>query len=202
MPATPDPEARYVIYLHGRIIEDSGPRPVHPRFGVYEYEPILEQLAAQGLQVISEIRPAGTDIRQYAARVVEQMKRLHAAGVPMERITTVGFSKGGGIALLASSLLDRPDARFVLLAICGDSPDDDPGLRMRGRVLSIYEASDELGSSCRRLFERSPADLEYDEIRIDTGEGHGAFYRPRPEWLTPLVAWILDRDTPPRGTGG
>lgn len=192
VPESPDPEARYVIYLHGRIIEDSGPRPEHPSFGVYEYASILDHLAAEGLQVISEIRPAGTDVRRYAARVVEQIERLHAGGVPMERITVVGFSKGGGIALAAAALLDRPDARFVLMAICGDWLYDDPGLRLRGRVLSIYEASDAIGSSCRRLFERSPEGLDYDEIRIDTGERHGAFYRPRQEWMKPLLEWIQE----------
>jgi hypothetical protein len=29
LPATPDPRARYVIYLHGRIIEDQGRLPTH-----------------------------------------------------------------------------------------------------------------------------------------------------------------------------
>jgi len=48
VPAQPDPRARYLIFLHGRIVEDEGARPTHPDFGVYEYAAILDALAARG----------------------------------------------------------------------------------------------------------------------------------------------------------
>ena len=35
VPPAPDMKARYVIYLHGRIIEDRGRRPTHPTWGTY-----------------------------------------------------------------------------------------------------------------------------------------------------------------------
>ena len=42
-------EPRYVIYLHGRIVEDSGSRrPTDPAFGTYEYDAILDSLRARG----------------------------------------------------------------------------------------------------------------------------------------------------------
>ncbi len=47
LPGNPDPGVRWVFYLHGRIIEEAGPRPTHPELGVYEYEEILENLAGR-----------------------------------------------------------------------------------------------------------------------------------------------------------
>ncbi len=38
VPDSIDLNARYVFYLHGRIIEVQGRRPTHPEFGVYEYD--------------------------------------------------------------------------------------------------------------------------------------------------------------------
>jgi hypothetical protein len=28
------------------------------------------------------------------------------------------------------------------------------------------------------------------EIRIQTGKEHGAFFRPREEWVAPVLAWV------------
>ena len=45
IPAKPDTNRHYIFYLHGRIIEEQGIRPTHNRFGVYEYEKILQSFA-------------------------------------------------------------------------------------------------------------------------------------------------------------
>lgn len=190
VPAQVRPGARYVIYLHGRIIEEQGPHAVDERFGSYEYQQILDSLAASGAEVISEQRPRGTDFRAFGSRVADQVRRLLAAGVPAERIAVVGFSKGGAIAMVASALLADPRVTFVFLAPCGDWVNGRDDVDVRGRILSIYEASDELGTSCEPLFAQASEPGEHREIRIDTGAGHGAFFRPRPEWLDPLFEWI------------
>jgi hypothetical protein len=190
VPAQVRPDARYVIYLHGRIVEEKGRRPTDERFGIYEYQRILDTLAASGAEVISEQRPGGTDFRAFGAHVADQVRALLAAGVPAERITVVGFSKGGGIAMIASALLKDPRVTFVLLAPCGDWVKGRDDVDVRGRILSVYEASDELGTSCEPLFAQASDPGEHREIRIDTGAGHGAFFRPRPEWLDPLLQWI------------
>src|SRR5262245_3082316 len=57
VPKAPDAKPRYVIYLHGRIIEDQGRRPTSATWGTYEYQQILDRLAADGLTVVSEQRP-------------------------------------------------------------------------------------------------------------------------------------------------
>jgi acetyl esterase/lipase len=193
VPAQVRPGARYVIYLHGRIVEEKGRRPTDERFGTYEYPGILDTLAASGAEVISEQRPQGTDFRAFGAHVAEQVRRLLAAGVPAERIAVVGFSKGGAIAIVAAALLGDPRVTFVFLGACGDWVQGRDDVDVRGRILSIYEASDELGTSCGPLFAQASEPGEHREIRIDTGAGHGAFYRPRAEWLDPLLQWVERR---------
>jgi dienelactone hydrolase len=190
VPAQPRPGARYLIYLHGRIIEEKGPRPTDERFGTYEYRQILDTLAASGADVIAEQRPGGTDFRAFGSHVADQLRRLLAAGVPAERISVVGFSKGGAIAMVASALLKDPSVTFVFLGSCGDWVKGRDDVDVRGRILSIHEASDELGTSCEPLFAQASGPGEHREIRIDTGAAHGAFFRPRSEWLAPLLEWV------------
>ncbi|HEV3050803.1 MAG TPA: alpha/beta hydrolase, partial [Longimicrobium sp.] len=120
----------------------------------------------------------------------DQVRRLMAAGVPAEWVAVVGFSKGGALAMIASDLLSDPRIPFVFLGPCGDWVQGRDDVDVRGRILSIYEASDELGTSCEPLFAQASDPGEHREIRIDTGAGHGAFFRPRPEWLDPLLQWI------------
>ncbi len=194
VPAAIDSSARYLIYLHGRIIEDQGVRPTHPEFGIYEYEQILQTFAEQGLVVISEARAPATDGTEYAAKVVTQVTTLLDAGVPPERVTVVGFSKGGGIAILASSMLTNDRLNFVFVASCGPWYADRPGIVPRGRLLALREASDDLAGPCDELFARWPANADRSEIVLDLGGGHGAFYRLHPEWVEPVVAWAMSSD--------
>lgn len=190
LPKRLDPGTRYVIYLHGRIIEDKGPRPTHETWGVYEYRKILDTLAAAGFDVISEQRRSGTDMDRFAEHVAQQVRSLIAGGVPPKNITVIGFSKGGGIAIRTSDLLKNDKVNFVFLASCGDGDFSGSKLDVRGRILSVYEASDEIGRSCAQLFARSKGAGERKEIKIETGGGHGAFYRPRKEWTDPVLAWV------------
>lgn len=186
------PESRYLLYLHGAIIEEQGVRPVSPRFGVYEYEAILEAVAARGLVVISEPRGPGTDGEEYARKVVSQVNALLTAGVPPRHITVVGFSKGGGIAFLACTLLENEEVAFVFLATCAGWIERYPKLTLKGRILSIYEASDPIAGSCREAFTCATMSREPVELELRVGAEHGTFYRPIPEWLDPVVAWALE----------
>lgn len=190
VPKTLDVKARYLIYLHGRIIEDQGRRPTHATWGTYEYQQILDQLAADGLVVVSEQRPPMTDMDVFARHVADQVSALLRAGVPAERVSVVGFSKGGGIAIRASALLRNPRINFVFLAACGDGDFSESDIKVWGRILSVFEASDDVGRSCHSLFAKSPATGERSEVRINLGEQHGAFFRPHREWLTPVLKWV------------
>src|SRR3546814_3742291 len=75
LPAVPDPSGTYLVYLHGRIVEDLGPRPTDPRFGLYDYPAILEALASRGATVISSQRQPETNVNEYAGIVVAQIGR-------------------------------------------------------------------------------------------------------------------------------
>ena len=190
VPDSIDPGASYLIYLHGAIIETAGRRPTSPAFGVYEYDRILEAFAGRGYHVISEARPAGTRVDAYAEKVAGQLRRLVAAGVPPGRIAVVGFSKGGMITIAASSRTGIGELRYVILAGCTSSILERDELALTGRILSIHEATDGIGRSCTPLFRRSPEARETKELRIETGDRHGAFYRPRSEWMEPLLGWL------------
>lgn len=190
VPAGIDREARYLVYLHGRILEGNVPEPTHPEHGTYDYGGILRAFAGAGYTVIAEHRAADTDPDAYARKVVTQVEALLAAGVPATQVAVVGFSKGGGIAVRASALLADARVRFVFLAACGDGSRSETYPDVRGRFLSVIEKSDTSGRSCRPLFEHATKPIVSEEIEISTGAGHGAFYRPRLEWVAPVLAWL------------
>ena len=189
LPVQIDPNSRYLFYLHGAIIEHAGVRPTHPKFGVYEYREILEIFAGRGFVVISEARPAGTNGAVYAEKVADQVGALMKGGVSPEHITVVGFSKGGGIAITASSILSEERLNFVFMGACGPWLDSRPEIVPHGRLLALRETSDDLVGSCEELFARTTSEGERKEIILELGGGHGAFYRPQSEWLGPVVEW-------------
>jgi hypothetical protein len=186
-PATPDLHASYVFYLHGRIVEEQGDAARHPRFGRYEYAAILGALAQPRHVVISERRPPSTTVPRYAKRLVAQLRALLAAGVSASRITVIGASKGGAIALAASRALAVAEVGYVVLGSC---PAGAQAGGLHGDVLSIYETSDELGRSCARAFAASPRLGKRRELALQTGLQHGFLYSPLAAWLDPALAWV------------
>ena len=191
-PGSADPGARYLFYLHGRIIEDGEPRPTHEVWGLYDYPAVVDALGSRGAVVVSEQRAQDTDIADYAAMVRGQISRLIEAGVPQSRISVVGFSKGGAIAIAVSAGMpeDLSSIRYVFLAACADWVSEQTDLSLSGNVLSISEASDDTTKGCRGLDEQSQHLESSSEMSINTGESHGAFYLPRVEWLVPTLEWV------------
>jgi pimeloyl-ACP methyl ester carboxylesterase len=188
LPETIDLRSRYVVYLHGAIVEGDDPRPISPEFGPYEFEAILRAFEARGFVVVAHQRPAQASPEAWAERTAGDVRSLLDAGVPGSRITVVGASKGGAIALLAAARLGRPELRFVVLGACSPALVG-LGLRPAGRILSIREGSDPIGGSCEPLLAASPDAAGHREIVLDTGLRHGFLFAPRPEWLDPAVAW-------------
>jgi hypothetical protein len=191
MASAPVPAAhrKTVYYLHGKIVEDLGPRGISPRFGAYDYPGILDAFRQAGFDVISEIRPKDTDPSAYADKVAAEVRWKIAQGTPSDQITIVGASKGAIIASLVSTRLKVASVHYVLLAGCNDWLLREMKPQLTGEVLSIYEASDDIGGSCRTLAEQSPQISSFEEIRLETGLGHGMLYRPIPEWVKPALAW-------------
>ena len=191
VPERVDASKRYLFYLHGRIVELQGRKAVSPEFGPYEYDAILQALAEPGFEVISEIRPASTGL-EYAKKVAAAVRRLLLAKVPADHVTVAGFSKGGGLTLATAAELGEPRVNFVVMAICaGDTATELAG-RVKGRMLSIYDASDKLAGSCARVLPQGTAGTSH-EIVLHVGRGHGTFFTPRKEWLDPLRDWALGK---------
>jgi hypothetical protein len=194
VPESIDPAGRYLFYLHGKIIEDQGIPAISPDFGEYEYEAILQKLSEFDFVVISEQRPRNANVMDSARKVAEQIKALLSSGVHAGNITVVGASKGAGIAIYVSHLLESEETNFVIMGIC--HPDIVAELTrdqifLYGNVLSIYDSIDEYAGSCQDLFSYSHGKgiARYDEVVLDIGTGHGILYEPLDDWILPAVKW-------------
>lgn len=194
-PSQIDPTKIYLLYLHGKIIEDQGLPAVSAEYGEYQYEEILRVLESYGFVVISEQRPNNADEWEYARRTARQVADLLKTGVPPGSITVVGASKGASIATAASFLVANPEVNYVLLGTCHPSLIDawkGQGVTLSGNVLAIYDfADDEYSGSCDELFRLSAAKglSRHDEQVLHVGTGHGILYEPLPEWVLPTVRW-------------
>jgi putative hemolysin len=193
-PTTIDLAEHYMIYLHGKIIEDQGIPAISPDFGEYEYEAILERLRGYDFVVISEQRPKDTDGVEYAGKIAQQVTELLDAGVPAKNIIVVGASKGAGIAIYVSHFLENVEINYVLLAIC--HPDEvayleQNQINLYGNVLSIYDSVDEFAGSCQELFAFSEGKgiSRHEEIVLSIGTGHGVLFQPLDQWIIPTVQW-------------
>jgi hypothetical protein len=197
-PVSIDPSKQYLFYLHGKIVEDQGIHAVSPDYGEYEYEAILNKLSDYDFIVISEHRAKNTDGIEYAKKVVNQITALLKAAVPAKNITVVGASKGAGIAIEVSHLLENKEINFVIMGIC--NPEEVEVLKQNqtflyGNVLSIYDSVDEFGGSCQELFALSETSglARHDEIVLHVGNGHGILYKPLDEWIMPAVEWAREK---------
>jgi hypothetical protein len=188
-PAEADPNADYLFFLHAKIVEDLGLRPTSPRYGVYEYEEILNAFRDNGFVVISEARPKDTAPEPYVIRLIGQIRVLLHAGVPPQRITVLGASKGAVLAMLVSSQLKNKRVNFVIMSNCNDWVRLNFKIDLHGNVLSIYDINDEFGQSCQPFFEQSTGLNRYREIKLEIGAGHGILFKPLQEWVTPVIEW-------------
>jgi pimeloyl-ACP methyl ester carboxylesterase len=198
VPEAVDAARRYLLYLHGAWVEVGDPERRHPRHGTYEFRAIVRTLVERDFVVISERRQGEIDTEAYAGRVTAQVRRLLDSGVPPSHVTVIGHSKGGSMALIAASELREERVNFVIMAGCG-KPGSGFGqgferflerraARLRGRILSIYDASDRVAGSCRAAFEKGKLS-ESEELVLDTGLGHGLFWSPRAVWIDEVVKW-------------
>jgi len=192
LPSSFDTTQPYLFYLHGGIVQEQGAHAVSEVFGPYLYYDILDSLRNQGFNVISEVRPKGSQTGEYASLVSRQIDSLILGGVRPEMIVVVGASFGAYIALEAAHELQNERVRFVIMGLCNDynvtyflKYTDD----LCGNFLSIYEKSDQQLSCAKLLQDRRCVD-GLRETELDMGNGHGFLYKPYEEWIRPIVDWM------------
>ncbi len=200
LPSVINPSARYIFFLHGKVVEMHGPNGRHPCFGIYDYHGIVKSFRNRGFVVISEVRPEGTKLDKYARKIVRQIKTLMSYGLSPKQITVVGFLKGSAITLLASPRLKDFGVNFVMMSGCSHKGThvlgryskliDQSVQSVQGRFLYIYDVSGQKCDVCRRILKNSSAEVTFKEIMLKNGLGHSIFYRPRRDWIEPVTEWI------------
>jgi dienelactone hydrolase len=195
VPDVPQVDAKYMIYLHGAGIEKAG----IVRAGE-EYQDIVKAFQGRGFTVISEVRSSDTKPNEYGRKVAGQVKALITKGVPPQNITVVGFSKGGLITLVSAAAGDDPKVNYAVLAGCFQKGKEfynafanNVAPKMKGRMLSLYDASDPDFGTCTDLFAAAGDKVAGKEIRFETGQGHGLFKKPVDQWVRPLADWALGK---------
>lgn len=183
---------KFVFYSHGYIVEGDNPRPVETKhgWGLYDFPNIKQALANPSYTLIATHRKKNTDPFVYAKALSENIRTLVKHGVKPSHITVVGFSRGAFITGLTSNYLADVGVNTVLLAGCGRlSSSKHANIQVYGHVLSVYEKSDG-AQSCVKLKAKSMSLTSFEEVGINTGLSHGAFYRPNDAWLIPVKNWL------------
>lgn len=197
VPEQVDPNKRYLIYLHGAWPESHPLSEPHPKRGLFEYDKILAELAARDFEVISELRVGKPNPRKYTrTRVIPQINALLEKGIPANRITVVGFSKGGTMTLVLSAQARQPALNIVNLAGCGkgrfraayDSFLANDAAKMQGRMLSLYDQAETIAGTCKEAATLATRLTMTEEV-LKIGKGHGSFYGPHPAWLDRIASW-------------
>jgi hypothetical protein len=190
--AHPDPDAKYLFYMHGRHVERQGVNEG------YDYPEILASLATRGLIVIGEVR-RDTDPRAYSTTIVRQVRGLLTAGVPAKHITVAGHSRGGFMSMLVAAQLRNDAIRFGVLAGCGAERSEFRRSYMKfaerraraiqGKFLIAWDEDDDVARSCDEAMKAGG--VVFRNLVFRTGKGHRLFYRPDPIWIEPLIAFAL-----------
>ena len=181
---------KHVFYLHGMIIEVQGVNAVSDVFGPYKYEDIIDSLKSTGYQVHSEVRTTKTDFNVFCQKISQQINQLINDGVAPNDISVIGASKGAMMAMQISSSTTHP-VNYILLGANSDRTEKNFNWKLHGRILGIYEQSDTVaGKDYSYWIDRSSEAKEFQQLKINTGLGHGFLYRPISAWLGPAKDWI------------
>jgi len=187
MPATIDPSASYLFFHHNYYVETKGAN------GDCKYYDILKSFSDKGYTIISEIRPKDISVIEYGKKAAADVRTLLDAGVPPEKVTVAGHSKGGVITLQVAAQLKNPQISYVILAGCGIKalekgyPDFDT---LQGSFLSLYAVSDKVAGRCGPAFSQNRDGFTAKEIVLDSPAGHQLFFKPVDVWIEPVAGWL------------
>lgn len=204
VPPSPDRTATYAIYIHDIALDRTPDDPERRA----RFDRVTTKLASEGVNVIAEVRAAGTiqkfpdDQERYAKKVAGQVGQLLSAGVPAPRINVVGYSRGAFIALLTATYVNDKEVGYVVLAACmnetGAFKQFAPALmryseKLNGQFLSIRENSDPDFGSCAPYFAKATSRPANVETVLMTGKGHQFGVEPDDVWVDPAVKWMRER---------
>ncbi|SMG36205.1 hypothetical protein SAMN05661096_02412 [Marivirga sericea] len=184
-------EERVIFFLHNRFLETHDLNEIHPEFGRTEYYEIIQEFEKNNFTVISEKRDANLNARDYATGIVDQIDSLIRKGIEPNKITVVGTSQGGYIAQYVSTFCNNPNLNFVFIASFRESDlQNIPEINYCGNILTIYEKSDPYGVSAVERKRRSSCEIvNFKEIELETGLGHGFLFKPLKDWIEPTIEW-------------
>jgi hypothetical protein len=181
---------KHIFYLHGRIIELQGRNAVSDQFGKYEYDKIIDSLKNLGAIIHNEIRTEKTEFVNFCEGTSSQIDQLIKSGVNPKNITLIGASKGAVMAMNISNMNTNP-INYVLLAANNSEIERENEWNLHGRILGIYEKSDSIaGKNYQYWIDKSTNAVEFNQVEINTGLGHGFLYRPINEWWNPTKEWM------------
>lgn len=185
-----EPTTHHIFYLHGRIVELQGRDAVHERFGPYQYDQILDSLAATNATLHSETRTADTGFVAFCEKTSNEINELIEQGTSPHHVTIIGASKGAVMAMYIANLNPNP-INYVLLGANNVAIERENDWNLHGRILGIYEKSDELaGRGYTHWINRSTNATTFEQLQIETGLGHGFLYQPLSAWWEPAKAWM------------
>lgn len=184
-------DQRYIFFFHNKFVEENDLNVSHPEYGKAEYNEIINSFKKDNYIVFSEKRKKNTNASDYAEKVVKQIKALLKKGVPPNKITVIGTSKGGYIAQYVSTYLADPNVNFVFIGSFQDSDIKEiPDINFCGNILTIYEKSDIYGVSAVRRKETSKLKINhFKEIELNTNLKHGFLYKASDGWIVPCKKW-------------
>lgn len=187
-------EATYVFFYHGAIAEGTEKNPSSERHGIYDLSGLKQALDSDAYYLVAETREKNANVQAHAQRLADTVSGLIQQGISPSNISIIGFSKGGGIVATAAGLIDNSDIRYALLATCPKDSKAADWPPFTGHLLSMYEKEDAWAGSCTFLTHGEPKVSAFKELALETGLGHGEFYRPQKRWLEPLLAWVAARE--------
>ncbi|WKL48457.1 dienelactone hydrolase family protein [Flavobacterium pectinovorum] len=188
---TTNKDQRYIFFFHNKFVEENDLSVAHPEYGKAEYNEIIDSFKKDNFIVISEKRKKNTNAYDYAEKTVKQIKKLLKKGIPPNKITVIGTSKGGYIAEYVSTLLANPDVNFVFIGCFMDSDIEQiPDINFCGNILTIYEESDIYGVDATKRKETSKLKINhFKQIQLHTNLKHGFLYKALDEWIVPSKKW-------------
>ena len=192
-PENPDTNARYIIYIHGEIIEQQSTlNAVDEITGEYEFNQITNHLASEGFTVIAEPRLQHAKVMLSSINTINQITGMLNKKLKPENITLVGVDKGGIITLHVSTGLTNPDINYVVINTCNTFIENKYQKRdhaLCGNLLSIYEKEDKDCKSCQTLFTRIKCDGQVNEVELKNKKNELKKYKADNEIMGLIVNW-------------